>query len=376
MKRKITEIEKDYITRNMPLYIRFGVCECFQINKIINSLKEVIKKYPSLRSVIKDNYIIAQKDYDVDITECEKIQDDQRIFKYKLDPKKNLVKLLFSKEKSGTHFLMIIHHAICDAVSASLVIEDFVQGLFLPKKLEKNETIPKSIEDFFEYLPTKEQTGKYAKSFKENLAKINKYPIEASEDCKSLKMKIFQVEKKQLEKILKFAKEKDVTVNSLISAMLIKALKLEGVYFVGTTVDLKRRMKNVPLDHFINAPVVAYIYLDLKKDASIEDIAKKYQVKLYELIDSDDFLCQHYSQRRGQLRIFDYDTGFFMSNIGKTHFSKNIEEKISYLYFSLEVCANFPMVFCATHLDKMIFSFSFQEKFSSSIDEMMSAFQD
>lgn len=370
MQRRIAELEKDYVDANMAIYARFCVKDKFSSEIIEKALSNLLEKHPLLRSIVSNNSFIERSPFDVSDYLLEKsiILDNETLFSYILDPAKELFKVYFCKKENKTDFLFILHHSIADGKSSLMAINDFVKWLYFPNFPISRLSMPPSAEFFFD-LPSQEDVAQYASELKKLLASHPPVSFsldkpQVSYDQLSAAINFFVFPKQKVLSLLRFAKKLRVTLNSLITAMFIKSLNLEGVICVGAAVNLRKRLKVKISEGLITAPVGAFIFLDIKSSDGVEKIAKSYQEKLLSHINSPKLLLQHYAILRKMLNPMDFKPLFFLSNVGQASFLSDISNKILNVSLSAKVLTNFPFITCVTH-QKMSLTITFPQPWIS-----------
>ncbi|MGD2168631.1 MAG: hypothetical protein PVI40_00120 [Chlamydiota bacterium] len=380
-KRSAVELEIDYIDANMPIYFRFGLLQQFSEQEVRSAASKLVIKHPFLRSIISDNCFVEMPTINESyIQHVGPIKNNETMFSYDLNPKNNLLKILFWREHDKTHFLMILHHAIADVASSLNVIDDFTKYLYFPNSSVNKLPMPQSIEEYFTWKPSLQESAEYAQ-------KLNQYllgnprvaPILDRSDTgyeeQTARMKFFQVSSRYFQKLLSTAKKKQLSVNALLTAHFIQALSLKGTVCIGAAVDLRKRLNNkIPCEALITAPVGAFIFLNIDQSSDVYAIAKDYQKQLLDHMNSPKLLLQHYAILRGQLDPLEFNVSFFLSNAGKTTYSKEVEGKIIYTSFAAKAMLNCPYIACISHQKSMNLSITYPDPWVSLtlIDQLVS----
>ncbi|PIS01628.1 MAG: hypothetical protein COT84_01400 [Chlamydiae bacterium CG10_big_fil_rev_8_21_14_0_10_35_9] len=380
-KRSAVELEIDYIDANMPIYFRFGLLQQFSKQEIQSAALKLVIKHPFLRSIISDKCFVEMPTINEScIQHVGPIKNNETMFSYDLNPKNNLLKILFWHEHDKTHFLMILHHAIADVASSLNVIDDFVKYLYFPNTSVNKLSMPKSIEDYFTWKPTLHESAEYAQKLNQYLSgNPRTAPMLDCSDTgyeeQTARMKFFQVSSLHFQRLQSVAKEKQLSINALLTAYFIQALSLKGTVCIGAAVDLRKRLKNkIPCDVLITAPVGAFIFLNIDQSSDVYTIAKDYQQQLLDHMNSPNLLLQHYAILRGQLDPLEFNVSFFLSNAGKTAYSKETEDKVAYTSFAAEAVLNCPYIACISHQKMINLSITYPDPWmtSSLIDQLIS----
>jgi hypothetical protein len=175
--------------------------------------------------------------------------------------------------------------------------------------------------------------------------------------------------------IVDFAKRKSLSVNAVLTALLILSLKVQGNVCIGSSVDLRKRMKKALQRVLLTAPVEAFLLIEVKPEDTLESVARSYQQKLIEHVNSKDLLLQHYSILRRKLNPMDFGLLFYLSNVGRANFSENSSDKILHLSFHAPAVINCPFIACVTHQGQMCLSLNYTDPWiaPSLVDQMMSS---
>ena len=380
MSRNITEIEKDYVDPGLSIYTRFELDRAFTYEAVADAVAALWKKHPILRSIIQ-NYIILDQSFfekELYVEKVSSIPEDEKLFDATLRADKQLFKVTFTVRDHKTYFNVLTHHVVIDAVASIQVINELVKQLYFPTNQLKPLPMPESIEAYFD-IPSPLATQDYAA----NLQKfLREHPIvapplnhpEVPIEQVVARMRSFEIEATPL---IQSAKKQGVSVNSLMTALSIQALHLQGWVCIGTAVDLRRRSKTAIPEGLMNAPVGAFVFMEVQPDSSVESLAKLYQEKLLSLINSPDLLQQHYAITRGQLNFFDFKASFFLSNGGIAPLSPEVQDKITHLSFNTRALFNSPYLACLTHQGKMEITTTYPDPWiaPSTIDKLVQSYQ-
>lgn len=356
MVRNITEIEKDYVDANMAIYIRFSVNKVLSYDVIVKAVARLLSKHPFLRSVIHHSEIRDQPHVKPEkyIERVEFIPNDERLFSF--DLKEQLFKIIFCKRD----FILIIHHAIADVAASLQVINDFLLDspvVPLPTPLSIEEYIVK---------PTIAATQEYSEAFQKflNAHKRAAPPLNHPElpyDQVVARLKTYEIGEDELKRLIQSAKKNEVSVHSLMTALAIKSIDVNGLICIATAIDLRKRMKQPIPEGLYSAPVGAFLFIEVEQSDSVVQIAKSYQNKLSQHINSADLLLHHYAILRGQLNPLEFNTSFFLSNAGQASFSPDVADKITDLSFSAKALLNCPFLACLTHQGKMAITVAYPD---------------
>ncbi len=380
--REVSEIEQAYIRTNMSIYMRFGIQGDFSVQDVKHAMIKLVAKHTFLRAVIEDSVFVEKEQFDLDfhLEQVSLIEENEIVFRRKLDFSEKLFHMIFHLEKGKVQFLLIVHHAIADGASAIFLADDYARFLLDVSYEEARFSVPVPIEDFLDIIPSEKEIAEYSNTFLKKLEdhRPKSVPLlhpDAPVDLLMNKNTILCIESERLMQIVDFAKERKLSVNAVLTALLILSLKVQGNICIGSSLDLRKRIKKVPQRVLFTAPVEAFLLIEVNQEDTLESIARSYQQKLVEHFSSKDLLLQHYSILLRKLNPMDFGLLFYLSNVGKANFSESVSDKILHLSFHAPAVINCPFIACVTHKEQMCLSLNYTDPWiaSSLVDQMMSS---
>lgn len=380
--REVSEIEQAYIRANMSIYMRFAIQGDFSKQDVKRAMIKLAVKHPFLRAVIEGSAFVEKEQFNPDfhLEQVSLIEENEIVFRRKLDFSEKLFHMIFHLEEGKVQFLLIVHHVIADGASAIFLADDYARFLLDVSYEEMSFPVPEPIEDFLDFIPSEKEITEYANTFLKKLEshRPKSVPLLHPDTPLALlknKNTILCIESKRLMQIVDFAKRKSLSVNAVLTALLILSLKVQGNVCIGSSVDLRKRMKKALQRVLLTAPVEAFLLIEVKVDDTLESVARSYQQKLIEHVSSKDLFLQHYSILRRKLNPMDFGLLFYLSNVGKANFSESISDKILHLSFHAPAVINCPFIACVTHQGQMCLSLNYTDPWiaPSLVDQMMSS---
>lgn len=239
------------------------------------------------------------------------------------------------KAKPSHHIILTVHHSIYDGLSSVALFDALLQYFSNPSIQATPFLIPNPIETLFVH------TAKEDKNIISNLEaldKIERYQWEHQNptpfERRETHFKFIAFSPSQRQKIQDSAKQKSVTVNSVLNAaMLLSAQKmLKKTYNAGLSTPVSLRSmtdnKTTEQDMAFLCTVINTVHPNISAETSFWDLAASYQQQLkerFEVLSLQSKPC-NFTELEQSLKFlwdpnrdhFCYD--FMVTNLGMVHF--------------------------------------------------------